>query len=164
MCMCLTLFLLDSLGLGDAENSQLGSEGLARQPFAGRRGLAPGDWETQPAPPPGTGRLGPLGPIGLGCAGVGSLGGNGGSWGGFPVHRIRHPWRWAPCCEQGRLLLAGVALNPQEARLEDRAWEPRSLGRGRSLWKEIPPFPTEGEVGVVGTLASLPWQETRLHS
>ena len=86
------------------------------------------------------------------------------SWGGFLVHRIRHPWRSAPCCEQGRLLLAGVALNPQEARLEDRAWEPRSLGRGRSLWKEIPPFPTEGEVGVVGTLASLPWQETRLHS
>ena len=28
MCMCLTLFLLDSLGLGDAENSQLGSEWL----------------------------------------------------------------------------------------------------------------------------------------
>ena len=34
-CMCLTLFLLESLGLEDAENSQLGSEGLARQPFAG---------------------------------------------------------------------------------------------------------------------------------
>lgn len=151
--MCLTLFLLESLGLEDAENSQLGSEGLARQPFAGRRGRARG-----------TGRPGPPGPIGLGCAGVGSLGGNGGSWGGFPVHCGRGPWHWAPCREQGCLLPAGVALNPQEARLEDRAWEPGSLGRGRSLREEIPQFPTEGEVGVVGTLASLPWQETRLHS
>lgn len=70
-------------------------------------------------------------PIRLGCVGVGSLGGNGVPGGGFLVHRGRCPWRWVRCREQGCILLAGVALNLQDARLED------SLGATESGEGEI---------------------------
>lgn len=79
-------------------------------------------------------------PIKLGCVGVGgSIGGNGGSWAvsGSPwpvslalgaVPRARVLW------------LAGVALNLQDARLEDSLGAMES-GEGRSLWEEMLQFP-----------------------
>lgn len=102
-------------------------EGLARQ-LSRRRGRARRGWETRPPRPRGLGDPGPAPsrPIRLGCAGLGRrLRWERGSWSGS---RSPRPVSLAlDALPRARLPFAGWgALNPREARLEARAWEPRS--------------------------------------
>lgn len=108
-----------SAGLGDAENRQLASEGLARQLSC--QEARPQGWDTRP-PRPGRPGPTPPRPIGPGRR----LRWEGGSWSGF---RSPRPVSLAlDALPRARLPFAGWgALNPQEARLEAKAWEPRSL-------------------------------------
>ena len=170
--MWLTLFLLDSTGLGDAENSQLVSEGLARQLSCQEAGPGLGHPPTRDTRPPRPGRPGPSlpRPIGLGGAGLArGLGGKGVPGAVSPFTSAGVPGAGCPAaskaafCRLGCFKHAGSPSGSQGLGATESVW-----GGGDRCGRKSRRFPRRpaggAGRGVVGTLPSLPWRETHLHS
>ena len=142
-----------SAGLGDAENSQLASEGLARQLSC--QEARPQGWDTRP-PRPGRPGPTPPRPIGPGRR----LRWEGGSWSGFPFTAAGVPGAGCPAaskaafCRLGCFKPAGSTSGSQGLGATESVWgggdrcgrKPRSFprgpaGAGSGSWEHSPASP-----------------------